>query len=333
MNYFKLTSIAILAMAAAVPARFASDQSAANYDPSWVLASVNGTQHYFHRANGKIMLSDDIVAYPSSTRVLSSQTQAQVAKAMTRSTQEDYDEIVDVTVQVWPSSTLTYAINNDLPSDQQAAVQSAVKRWNDSKASWNSNIAQWDGKVAYRFVPAPQGKDPMVLFVRSEDTNCSANLGKPGSASDGPAKVYIPSTGCRTGSVLHEMGHIVGLTHVHQRLDRNNFIKINKKAFDYLKEKHPSFYPNMVANYRRLSLNHGNPFSFDEQSLMMYHPYAAATADIADELVKQKLPFYTHYDGSEIVKVNTEYLTDRDMFLIKRKSMFRFWPAVNIKPR
>ena len=54
--------------------------------------------------------------------------------------------------------------------------------------------------------------------------------------------------GCTVATLLHEMGHTVGLEHEHQRPDRNNFITLNLANADL---------PNVPGNFTLPTWNYG----------------------------------------------------------------------------
>ena len=61
---------------------------------------------------------------------------------------------------------------------------------------------------------------------------CGANIGY---SKDRVAKVYL-DTSCQVGNVIHELGHIIGFRHEHNRIDRDIYVKIK---------------PNIAVNQRQ----------------------------------------------------------------------------------
>ncbi|XDD50107.1 M12 family metallopeptidase [Leptospira sp. WS92.C1] len=80
-------------------------------------------------------------------------------------------------------------------------------------------IDYYDLHTEIRFIPRT-GEADYVNF-RDNDSGCSSKIGKIG----GMQNINIDDV-CGVASVIHEMGHAIGLLHEHQRPDRDNFIDI-----------------------------------------------------------------------------------------------------------
>ena len=100
---------------------------------------------------------------------------------------------------LWPGGIIPYVIDPELINPH---VPNAIQHWNENtviRLVERTNQPNW-----FRFVPG---------------NICGASVGMKG----GEQKVWL-SESCSMHGVLHEIGHIVGLWHEHQRNDRDRYI-------------------------------------------------------------------------------------------------------------
>jgi hypothetical protein len=102
----------------------------------------------------------------------------------------------------WPGGVVPYVIDSNLLLPQR--VHNAIKHWQDY--------------TRIRFVPRTTQTD-YVVFKPGE--GCSSHIGRMG----GPQDITVGDL-CSQGSVIHEIGHAVGMFHEQSRADRDNHVNI-----------------------------------------------------------------------------------------------------------
>jgi len=165
------------------------------------------------------------------------------------------------TTRVWPEGIVPYAIGPTIPAGIKSKIATAI-------ATYNSLTP----RTRVRFIPRT-GQSNYIDFVYVPLGGMVCGDSNLGMASDGQKQLlrinsqapvcasHLPAT------LLHEIGHALGLDHEHQRPDRDNFIKINFQNYswsssDYSIVKLPS------------SSRAGSPY--DITSIMHYSSYSAS---------------------------------------------------------
>ncbi|CAJ0580994.1 unnamed protein product, partial [Mesorhabditis spiculigera] len=108
--------------------------------------------------------------------------------------------------KLWPNSRIPYAISPHYSTHERALLARAVKAYHE--------------KTCIRFVPR-SGTEPDYLFIGKVD-GCFSEVGRTSGV-----QVLSLDNGCMEyATIIHEMMHVVGFYHEHERWDRDNFIDI-----------------------------------------------------------------------------------------------------------
>ncbi|EXK76650.1 hypothetical protein FOQG_18613 [Fusarium oxysporum f. sp. raphani 54005] len=188
--------------------------------------------------------------------------------------------------QLWDSAEIPYILQS-LPNDLSESIRSAMREWEQS--------------TCIRFLPKTT-QSAWANFKKYDDGCFARGLGSPGSGEriinlDYPnAWEKIISVGTykaclEAGTPSHELGHLIGLTHEHQRPDRDQYIRILTDRVE--KDSLDQFTIDTTADVH---------VPFDYNSVMLYDTKAFA-----------KTNAWTPISGSKSLKHTMETITDKEI--------------------
>ena len=146
---------------------------------------------------------------------------------------------------LWPSRVIPYVIGDGFSDTRRDEILTAINEWNE--------------RTVISLV-ARKAEEEYVLFQTGG--HCQANVGRLGL--DGVTNVWLASS-CSVSSIVHEIGHAVGLGHEHQRLDRNAYLDMRLHPSPETSSGHISSYVESVGIERLFNVG---PYDF--RSVMNY---------------------------------------------------------------
>ena len=145
---------------------------------------------------------------------------------------------------LWPEGVVPYVIDSDVSAEQRHRIEEAIRAWNDKT-------------VLSLVVRATESN--YVRFSNVASGHCRSKVGMAG----GEQEISLPPRGCSVNAVVHEIGHVAGLWHEHQREDRDEYVTV---LYENLDPSRQSAYP---AKHPALG-------PYDYASAMHYHPQGDA---------------------------------------------------------
>lgn len=158
---------------------------------------------------------------------------------------------------LWPKqggvATVFYVVDSASDPSATTKIEAAIAIFNADF----QNVIQWVPWTTSS--PLPNYVD-INLSAGDTSGQCEANEGYEAVA----AQPMTGSTSCTVGTILHEMGHVIGLWHEQSRADAANYVTLN--------------YSNVIkgswSNFQPVTDNAQILGPYDYASVMQYIPYA-----------------------------------------------------------
>lgn len=149
---------------------------------------------------------------------------------------------------LWTDGIIPYEMAGDLPDGVRTSVEAAIAHWNNTSSISLVERAGLTGGAATDYVDFVNGP------------GCASWVGKQG----GNQPIWV-SGSCTTGSIIHEIGHAIGLLHEHTRSDRDQFVNVKLDNIQTGKEFNFDVVTGGVTNlggYDYASIMHYGEFFF-----------------------------------------------------------------------
>ncbi|KAH7731762.1 CBN-NAS-7 protein [Aphelenchoides avenae] len=195
---------------------------------------------------------------------------------------------VSRSAKLWPSARIPYAISPHYNTHERALLAKAVKQYHD--------------KSCIRFVPRSPGEGD-YLFIGKVD-GCFSEVGRTSGV-----QVLSLDNGCMEyPTIIHEMMHVVGFYHEHERWDRDEFIdiiwqNIDRGALDQFGKVDLSKTSYYGQPYDYKSILHYDSLAFSKNGFPTMLP---KTAGLASTIGNAK-----DFSEIDLAKINRMYKCDQ----------------------
>ena len=153
--------------------------------------------------------------------------------------------IVAESESLWQNSTITYTYDPNFTN----------------RTDFEAAVHHWELCNTLKFVEATNPVDTDLIVLRSSSGFCTATVGYRGNLAH--SNSISISNSCEVDEIIHELGHVSGMYHEHNRNDRDEHVIVN---FENIQEAaHFQFTKNEDKGNNSLEFG---PFDFD--SIMLY---------------------------------------------------------------
>ena len=152
----------------------------------------------------------------------------------------------------WPDGRVIYKFDDTLHKSTKKNILIAMKNWSD--------------KTCLTFTPAADCTEGCLLFF-SGGNGCWSNSIGYARFENRPQRIHLQQPGCTSPiTIMHEIGHAIGLWHEQSRPDRDHYVTIEFKNIKKGK----------AHNFRKRTWNEVDTegLEYDYASIMQYRQKA-----------------------------------------------------------
>mmetsp|Transcript_79214 Transcript_79214/g.169691 ORF Transcript_79214/g.169691 Transcript_79214/m.169691 type:complete len:769 (+) Transcript_79214:53-2359(+) len=126
---------------------------------------------------------------------------------------------------------------------------------NQRKSAFLTAVDEWESKTCMRF---SQGSSkPRIKVTITDYNSCTATVGNPGDGNEATLNMGWCKSSTDVGSIIHELGHIVGMAHTQNRPDASKSLKVpGGRVGPYLKV----YWQNIPSNWKAQYLPNENGY-------------------------------------------------------------------------
>lgn len=154
---------------------------------------------------------------------------------------------IEKNIQIWDKGIIPFLISSDFKPGSNEYQQIALA------------INEFNQKTNIRFIQRTTEFD-YIVFRSGQSGWCSSQVGRQGGEQS--ITCHLAGRQFSAGNLIHEIMHMLGFHHEHQRADRDNFVSINfanvKRSFDFDKiygENLTEYDYGSVMHYPRVITN------------------------------------------------------------------------------
>ncbi|XP_055381184.1 dorsal-ventral patterning protein tolloid isoform X2 [Condylostylus longicornis] len=113
--------------------------------------------------------------------------------------------------RIWDYGVIPYEIDNIFSGNHKAIFKQAMRHW--------------ENYTCIKFVERDPAYHNNYIYFTIKNCGCCSFVGKRGN---GRQAISIGTNCDKFGIVVHELGHVIGFWHEHTRIDRDQYIQINR---------------------------------------------------------------------------------------------------------
>ncbi|KAE9412590.1 hypothetical protein Angca_010273, partial [Angiostrongylus cantonensis] len=164
------------------------------------------------------------------------------------------------------------------------------------KKTFEMGAKAWSDSTCIDFVERKNAVDKVVVI---KESTCWSTTGRLGG--DQPLSLSNATT---VGSVLHEIGHLLGLLHTMQRYDRDSFVRVLTQNIDVRRDEYTAHHYDFGKVSKKLADVYG--LTYDYGSVMHYDELSGSTNNQLTLIALD--PRYQKTMGSELISFSDIFM-------------------------